>query len=39
MDTNIIPSNFIEQAIVEDIKEKGLKKIVTRFPPDRKSVV
>ena len=34
MDTNIIPSNFIEQAVVEDIKEKGLKKIVTRFPPE-----
>lgn len=34
MDSNIIPSNFIEQAIVEDIKEKGLKKIVTRFPPE-----
>ena len=31
---NITPSNFIEQAIVEDIKEKGLKKIVTRFPPE-----
>ena len=34
MDTNITPSNFIEQAIVEDIKTKGLKKIVTRFPPE-----
>ncbi len=34
MDNNIIPANFIEQAIVEDIKEKGLKKIVTRFPPE-----
>ena len=31
---NITPSNFIEQSIVEDIKEKGLKKIVTRFPPE-----
>ena len=30
----ITPSNFIEQAIVEDIKEKGLKKIYTRFPPE-----
>jgi len=28
------PSNFIEQAIVEDIKEKNLKTIVTRFPPE-----
>ena len=28
------PSNFIEQAIVEDIKEKGIKKIITRFPPE-----
>ncbi len=27
-------SNFIEQAILEDIKEKGIKKIVTRFPPE-----
>lgn len=34
MDNNITPSNFIEQAIVEDIKTKGLKKIVTRFPPE-----
>ena len=34
MDNNITPSNFIEQAIVEDIKEKGLKKIITRFPPE-----
>lgn len=34
MDTNITPSNFIEQAILEDIKEKGLKTIVTRFPPE-----
>ena len=31
---NITPSNFIEQAIVEDIKEKNLKTIVTRFPPE-----
>ncbi|MBR6779010.1 MAG: glutamine--tRNA ligase/YqeY domain fusion protein [Clostridia bacterium] len=31
---NITPSNFIEQAIIEDIKEKKLKKIVTRFPPE-----
>ena len=31
---NITPSNFIEQAIVDDIKEKGLKQIVTRFPPE-----
>jgi len=31
---NIIPSNFIEQAIVEDIKLKNLKEIVTRFPPE-----
>ena len=31
---DIKPSNFIEQAIVQDIKEKGLKKIVTRFPPE-----
>ena len=31
---DITPSNFIEQAIVEDIKEKGLKKIITRFPPE-----
>ena len=30
----VIPSNFIEQAIVEDIKEKSLKTIVTRFPPE-----
>lgn len=30
----IKPSNFIEQAILEDIKEKGIKKIVTRFPPE-----
>ena len=34
MDTNITPSNFIEQAILEDIKTKGLKKIITRFPPE-----
>ena len=31
---NITPSNFIEQAIVEDIKEKGITKIITRFPPE-----
>lgn len=31
---DITTSNFIEQAIVEDIKEKDLKKIVTRFPPE-----
>lgn len=31
---NITPSNFIEQAIVDDIKEKGIKKIITRFPPE-----
>ena len=31
---NITPSNFIEQAIIEDIKEKNLKEIVTRFPPE-----
>ena len=31
---NITPANFIEQAIVEDIKEKNLKTIVTRFPPE-----
>lgn len=31
---NITPSNFIEQEIVSDIKEKGLKTIVTRFPPE-----
>lgn len=31
---NITPSNFIEQAIIEDIKEKGIKKIITRFPPE-----
>ena len=31
---NITPSNFIEQAIVEDIKLKNLKEIVTRFPPE-----
>lgn len=30
----IKPSNFVEQAILEDIKEQGLKKIVTRFPPE-----
>lgn len=31
---DIVPSNFIEQAIVEDIKEVGIKKIITRFPPE-----
>jgi len=31
---NITPSNFIEQAIIDDIKEKNLKEIVTRFPPE-----
>lgn len=31
---DITPSNFIEQEILEDIKTKGLKKIVTRFPPE-----
>ena len=30
----IKPSNFIEQAIVEDIEKKHLKKIITRFPPE-----
>lgn len=30
----IKPSNFIEQAILEDINEQGIKKIVTRFPPE-----
>jgi len=30
----ITPSNFIEQAIVDDIKEKNLTEIVTRFPPE-----
>ncbi len=34
MDSNITPSNFIEQAIIDDIKEKGIKQIVTRFPPE-----
>ncbi len=28
------PSNFIEEIIVDDIKKKGLKKIITRFPPE-----
>ena len=28
------PSNFIEQAVLEDIKTQGIKKIVTRFPPE-----
>lgn len=31
---NITPSNFIEQAILEDIKKYNLKKIITRFPPE-----
>lgn len=31
---NITPSNYIEQEIVEDIKNKNLKKIITRFPPE-----
>ena len=31
---NITPSNFIEQAIIDDIKEKGIKQVVTRFPPE-----
>ena len=31
---NITPSNFIEQAIVDDIKKYNLKKIITRFPPE-----
>ena len=30
----VTPSNFIEQAIVDDIKEKNLTEIVTRFPPE-----
>ena len=34
MDNNIIPSNFIEQAVINDIEEKDLKQIVTRFPPE-----
>lgn len=36
MDNNIIitPNNFIEQAVINDINEKGLKEIVTRFPPE-----
>ena len=31
---DIIPSNFIEQAVINDIKEKNLTKIITRFPPE-----
>ncbi len=34
MENNITPSNFIEQAIIEDIKDKGIKTIITRFPPE-----
>ena len=34
MDINITPNNFIEQAVVSDIKEKGLTQIITRFPPE-----
>ena len=30
----IIPSNFIEQAVLDDIKTKNLKKIITRYPPE-----
>lgn len=30
----IEPNNFIEDIVVKDIKEKHLKKIVTRFPPE-----
>ena len=28
------PSNFIEEFVAEDIEKKGLKEIVTRFPPE-----
>ena len=31
---DITPSNFIEQAVINDIEEKGLTKIITRFPPE-----
>ena len=31
---NITPSNFIEQAVINDIEEKKLTKIITRFPPE-----
>ena len=30
----IEPSNFIEEAVVSDIKSLGLKTIITRFPPE-----
>ena len=31
---DIIASNFIEQQVIEDIKTKNLKKIITRYPPE-----
>lgn len=31
---DITPNNFIEQAVIDDIKEKHLTEIVTRFPPE-----
>ena len=34
MDVNTNPTNFIHEAINEDIAEKGIKKIHTRFPPE-----
>ncbi len=34
MELNVNPTNFIHEAINEDIEEKGLAKIHTRFPPE-----
>lgn len=34
MDTNDKPNSFIEDIIEEDLKNKSVKKIITRFPPE-----
>ncbi len=34
MELNVNPTNFIHEAINEDIEKKGLAKIHTRFPPE-----
>ncbi len=31
---NVQPSNFIEELVLNDIETKGLKEIITRFPPE-----
>ena len=34
-----VSKNFIEMIIEKDIAEGSCEKVITRFPPDRKSVV